>query len=387
MATREYAKNLFTKWIDDDWLNQPVFDKLFWEGLNGTRAVNLIGVAPMNFTRWRRMMRDGHALATDTQLKMALIRMGRRRYVYIDETTGEYLIRSRMRRDDLDKQPNSFLSALRALAILDSPRFAVVLRGELDRMTLPIISTARNEKAANKLQDDLKRAWDAALTHLTHLAEGITEPIPDPFAEDFPEGIPDPIYEGITEGITRPAETQNPRDPISDPIPEGIHLVSGSVSGSLTSPGTHLEEEARANNEPTPTEPPNPHTDPPPRYCPHIDDDNHPRKCGDCKAQRIIFDRWLSKQDLDIKRHLQETGREELAAREAKRAAAEQARQTAITNCPLGCDPDGYLGGTVCDHNPNRQAINARGIAAVRAALTGHPPDTETTTDPDEPPY
>ncbi len=75
MTTREYSKNLFAKWIDDDWLDQPRFDKLFWEALNGQRNVNTAGIFPLNFTRWRKAMRDGPTLATDAELKAALIRM------------------------------------------------------------------------------------------------------------------------------------------------------------------------------------------------------------------------------------------------------------------------------------------------------------------------
>lgn len=41
----------------------------------------------------------------------------------------------------------------------------------------------------------------------------------------------------------------------------------------------------------------------------------------------------------------------------------------AIADCTL-CDPDGYRGTTVCHHDPDQAAVNARGSAACRAALT-----------------
>lgn len=287
MTSREYAKNLFAKWIDDDWLNQPRFDKLFWEALNGTRSVNLIGVAPINFTRWRRMMRDGPQLATDLELKASLIRQGRRRYVYVDETTGEYLIRSRMRRDDLDKQPTSFLSALRMLAVLDSRRFAVPLRAELGRLTLPVISTARNEAAANRLQDALKRAWDAAVTHLDALAEGMPDPIPDPFQDDYPNGIPD----GITGGIRRPAETQTAE--MGSGIPPHIPPISGSGSGSGSSTlvGGYVGE-AAAETETVPSPAPPDPNGPPPERCPKHINNPDPPNCGACAGYRRRRERW-----------------------------------------------------------------------------------------------
>ncbi|GAS98938.1 uncharacterized protein RMCC_5903, partial [Mycolicibacterium canariasense] len=98
---REYAKNLFSQWSDEDFCNQPVFDKLLFQVLNGQRAVNLAGIQPINLTRWRKAMRDGDRVPSEREVKAALIRMERRQYVYTDEDTGEVLIRTRIRNDDL----------------------------------------------------------------------------------------------------------------------------------------------------------------------------------------------------------------------------------------------------------------------------------------------
>jgi hypothetical protein len=357
---REYAKNLFAKWIDEDWLNQPLFDKLFWEGLNGNRSVNLIGVAPLNMTRWARMMRDGDRLATESELKAALVRMGRRRYVYVDENTGEYLIRSRMRRDELDRQPKSFLSALRMLAVLDSPRFAAALQGELARMSLPVISTARNEAAANRLQDDLKRAWDRAQAHLDTLAEGIPDPIPDP----FPNVIADPI--------PRPAETHNDQPPQPIPSPMGSNSGSGSVSGSgsPTRDGYVGEGNDPEALETTPT-PPAPN-EPPPSRCPKHIHDEHPPDCGACGGYRRARERWDTNQRAAA-----------AEARTAELRAQADAKARAIADCPR-CDEDGYRNGTVCDHDPNREATTARGMAEIRAVLRGKKAEPDNLDDIDD---
>lgn len=357
MTTREYAKNLFSKWIDDDWLDQPRFDKLFWEALNGTRSVNLIGVAPINFTRWRRMMRDGPQLATDLELKAALIRLGRRRYVYVDENTGEYLIRSRMRRDDLDKQPTSFLSALRMIAVLDSRRFAVPLRSELQRLSLPVISTAKNEAAANRLQDALKRAWDAARSHLDTLAEGMPDPFPDPFLEDFPEGIPVPT----PSGMQRPAETQTAQ------IPPGMgsHIPpisgSGSGSGSSTLVGGYVGEGASETR--TGHSAAAPDSNEPPSNCPKHRDDPAPPACGACGRHNERRKRWLE-QRAD---KLEAAKRAAAEAEAARRREAAEAAVQAIAACEL-CGPDGYRSGVVCDHVDRTETARA-GAALVRAAL------------------
>ena len=316
MTTREYAKNLFTKWNDEDWLNQPRFDKLFWEALNGNRAVNLIGVAPLNFTRWRKALRDGPLLATDLELKAALIRLQRRRYVYTDENTGEYLIRSRMRRDDLDKMPNSLLRGLRTLSVVDSPRFAVVLAAELDRLVMPVISTAKNKDAANRLQDALKVAWDNARTHLEDISDGMPDPIPDPFPDDFPDGMPEPI----PDPISRPAETHSP--PIPSGIPSPIPCISGSGLGSSVPLGITQVGGVRARGESGETAAPLDPNSPPSPFCPeHPNGTDRPcRACADARRNSESWDERITA---------------------AKRAAAEKRRQ-AVLDCPV-CDDNGWV--------------------------------------------
>lgn len=43
-------------------------------------------------------------------------------------------------------------------------------------------------------------------------------------------------------------------------------------------------------------------------------------------------------------------------------------RQQAIHACTM-CDPDGYRGTTVCDHQPHHAQAAARGMNAIRAAM------------------
>lgn len=287
MTAREYAKNLFVKWIDDDWLNQPIFDKLLWEALNGQRGVNAAGVFAINFTRWRKSMRDGDRLATDLELKAALIRMHRRRYVFIDEDTGEGLIRSRMRRDELDKQPNPMLGALRTLSVLDSPRFATVLLPELERMSMPEINSTTDK--ANKLRDTLKRAWVDARTHLETLSEGLSEPLPEPFGEDFPEGLPEPF--------SRPGEIEpfgkGYENPSVNPSVLGLGSVLGS--GSISVGGYLGEGDARTEKSERP-QLPKLENEPPP-HCPKHMPNGTSQNCGPCGTYRKRHDAWEAKRD------------------------------------------------------------------------------------------
>lgn len=58
-------------------------------------------------------------------------------------------------------------------------------------------------------------------------------------------------------------------------------------------------------------------------------------------------------------------------------------RQAAITDCAL-CDPDGYRGAIVCDHQDHTPAAK-RGIAAIRAQMGWTPtPPRQTPENPPE---
>ncbi|UVT31626.1 hypothetical protein SEA_MASK_85 [Mycobacterium phage Mask] len=57
--------------------------------------------------------------------------------------------------------------------------------------------------------------------------------------------------------------------------------------------------------------------------------------------------------------------------------SAAELRQRAITDCQL-CDPDGYRGTTVCNHQDHTPAAQ-RGIAAIRAQMGWPAPRTPDT--------
>lgn len=223
---REYAKNWFSTWSDDDFCTQPIFDKLFYVVLCGQRGVNNAGVLAINFPRWRKAMRDGDRVPTERELKESLRRMEKRRTVFVDEDAGELLIRSHMRRDELDKQPNILLSGLRFLATFDSAKFARVMLAELDRIEIPIINSEK--PYAKQLRANLAAAAEGARTHLATLSEGLSEDYPEPFAEDFPEPF------------RSPAETSNQREGLPEgsrepPVVVEVEVEVASFSGGYVS--------------------------------------------------------------------------------------------------------------------------------------------------------
>ncbi|MEU9805463.1 hypothetical protein [Mycobacterium sp. NPDC050853] len=363
MTTREYAKNLFSQWSDDDFCSQPIFDKLFFQVLNGQRAVNAAGIQPINFTRWRKAMRDGDQLPTVDDLQAALVRMEHRGYVFTDEDTGEVLIRSRIRRDELDKQPTMFLAALRILAVIDSPKFAAVLATELDRMEVPEVKSDKDY--AKRLRDSLSQTAVMARTHLKTLADGYPEPFPEPFEGGSTGGTPGPSTGPTPGGSTgpspRPGETGPTEGPSPGPTQGPSGSGSGSGSGSLTLVttqvgGTHAHtREADTGHTAAPGTGNEPHT----RCKLHRDDpDDVEDNCGPCANFRKAHERWTQRQ----------TNAQSAARTQAVHEAAEL-RAQAINACDL-CDHDGYRNGQVCNHNPAQADTNARGRQLVRAALS-----------------
>ncbi|UVT31617.1 RepA-like replication initiator [Mycobacterium phage Mask] len=379
MTTREYAKNLFSQWSDEDFCTQPIFDKLLFQVVNGQRAVNAAGIQPINFTRWRKAMRDGDRVPTEQELRDALDRLEARRYTFLDEDTGELLIRSRIRRDELDKQPTMFLAALRILAVIDSPKFAHVMLDELSRMATPEVKGDKDY--SKRLRTTLEETRHAAELRLKTLADQYQPapvgPTEGPSHGDTPGPTNGPTPGGSTGPSPRPGETQPAWGPSQGPSqgPSG----SGSGSGSLTSVGGHLGGTREARDDATdPTagdhpsdEPPteNPADPEPPTRCRRhrpLPADAEIPDCGPCANFRKAHDRWTERQ---------------ARAQAEARSAANHTRAALITQaiqaCDM-CDDDGYVLGTtrVCDHVDRTRTIT-RGMELLRTEMGWTDPDPD----------
>lgn len=354
---REYAKAWFSMFTDDDFSRQPHGDKWLYITLLGQPALNYAGVQPINMRRWRKALRDDHGMPSESDVEKALIRMEDRGYVYTDDDTGEVLVRSFMRSDGIDRQPNVLKSGLRALAQIESRKLAAVMLGELERLSIPEV---KNEK----LGAEIDRLWSAARTHLEGLAEGFTEPFPKPFIEPFTEGLP--------EGFPRPGKTEPFPEPLAEGLPEGLPKGSVVVEVEVNSPSEVVKlggsREASENlSDPSqpeldPIEPPqNPTStndpEPPTRCKAHADDPDHNEPCGPCANFRKAHTKWLARQR-----------RRDAEARSSEARERAELRATEIANCGL-CDDRGYVGTRVCDHDPETPERNRRGAERVRAAM------------------
>ncbi|MFF2049941.1 hypothetical protein ACFVUR_19265, partial [Stenotrophomonas bentonitica] len=98
---REYGKAWFAMFTDDHFTAQPNVDKFLYMTLLGQPSLNYAGVTPINLKRWRKAIREGDRVPSEPEIKMALIRLERNEYVFTDDETGEVLVRSFMRRDEV----------------------------------------------------------------------------------------------------------------------------------------------------------------------------------------------------------------------------------------------------------------------------------------------
>lgn len=410
---RQYAKVWFRLMRDRDFTTMPQFDKMLYLAILASDSLNAAGVTPLYYRRWALACADAGTIPTDRDVKAGLTRLEANAYVYTDEYTGELLVRTFIRGDQVDKQPNVLKSALRAITAIQSDKLSAVLLGEFDRgVTIPQIK-AKTAESTRRMQDQMDAMATEAIEHLKGTAEGITEPYPQPFPEEFPEGLSEPFAKALTEGFQRPGKTE----PFPEPFPEGMPKPPVEVVVGVeveTSPTEVVTGGNTREHEATPPEPAQPSNEPPtpqperrqrpPRSLPAGPDGEPPQRCprhlgvpdgevpdcGPCAELRKAHNRWTTR-----RAH----ARAEATAT-ANRTRAELTRAE-IDACDL-CDDHGYELTTgdgpsgVCRHNPNQAAVNARGrerldavraqMAAAKAAKTTPEPDTDTQPEPDQDP-
>lgn len=248
IVAREYAKNWFSMWLDTDFVDQPVYDKLLYQVLLGQSGTNDAGICPINLRKWRKATSDGGDMPSELAIKAALVRQERRRYVFTDEDTGEILIRSHIRRDQVYRQPAVMVAALRDLKACQSAKFAFVMLGELGRIELPEVKATSKQGIA--LRDSLKSTFTAVIDHLTSLSEGLVEPLPEPFAEDFPDGLPKPLSQGSFRPSPPPLEMQVAAEGSRGGSHRPPVVVEVEVEGGSSAVGHLLKQKPQALSEP-----------------------------------------------------------------------------------------------------------------------------------------
>lgn len=229
------------------------------------------------------------------------------RFVYVDTDTDEVFVRSYMRQSNVIRQPNLMKNALKCALMVESEMLRRELATELRRL---------RRADANQVADDID---------IENPSETLPEPFPNP-SGTLPEGL-------------------NPSGTLPEPRGKGKGEGKGSFSSLVTSRegasgiSTGRDTVSRAEK-------------PPPETC-NKHPDGTPESCGPCKQARLSAAAWHERQ-------------REIRRTEARDRA--QLRVQAICECEL-CDDDGYVGTTICDHDPRTAESAKRGRELVQAAL------------------
>ena len=255
-------------------------------------------------------------------------------FLVVDVETAEFLLRSWIKHDGLWRIPNMAVSMANARAGLASRTLRGVVVHEVKKLVQsePDLSSWTRDAVAKMLkQNDVD---PGSLPAFIPAATPVLTPPPTP---GLTPGVTPQITLNRGVGVNPPA---NP-GPTPTPTPAPTPSLQYSKGGYVT--GEPHQGAAPDLNGPRPT-------------CDRHAE-NHTGPCDDCRRRRA-WDEARSAADADRQRE---------AEAQARQGAA-LARALAIAECDQ-CDDDGYRAGVVCGHNPEQADTNARGMAAVRAAL------------------
>lgn len=161
---RAFAKVKGTVWGDDDWKQLDPVEQWAYVLLLSQPQINNCGVLPYVVTRWARLAKG----LTIDAVNDLMDRLEEARFIVVDHETAEVLVRTFIKHDEVEKQPNLVKAARRQYHEIQSPRIRLALATEYPHL----FDTTTNGREPLET-DNLK---------------GLSEPLP----KDLPEGVSNP---------------------------------------------------------------------------------------------------------------------------------------------------------------------------------------------------
>lgn len=124
---RTYGRILVAIWGDDDWRSLSVDAQWLYELLLSQPSASYAGVLGLQIRRWSQLANG----MTDRRVRTALGELRKHRYVVVDETTEELLIRTFVRHDGVLDQPNVVKSMVKAYPGILSPEIRATFLDEM----------------------------------------------------------------------------------------------------------------------------------------------------------------------------------------------------------------------------------------------------------------
>lgn len=217
---RSEARVSVAIWRDPDYRSLSFGAQWMYECLVSQSDLSYAGVLALRESRWARYASDLDA----DKVEGFLAELAERRYVVVDDTSGEVLVRSFMRHDEVWKQPNVLRAAVRAVGEIESSAILSTLVPEVERMAT---------------------------------LEGVTERVADILAEmleTLRERLKDAYHE--PDAGSSPNPSRNPStNPSENPFSQDLKTEGGGGSVTAVRSDTPLPPLPAPSPPPTPSEP------------------------------------------------------------------------------------------------------------------------------------
>jgi hypothetical protein len=136
---RSHARIWLSVWADRDFLALPMHAQWLYFALASQENINHAGVIALSAKRWATLCADRDPKLVDDALDVLV----RSRFVVIDRDTEQLLVRSFIRSDQVDRQPNTLKNACTSILLVTSPPIRTALLAELQRLDQARIGALR----------------------------------------------------------------------------------------------------------------------------------------------------------------------------------------------------------------------------------------------------
>lgn len=353
---RKYARTKLS--INDD----PDFEALSTEAQWLYQRVMLTDptLSACGVMDWRpkRLLRKSRTI-TLQKLLAAAAELEKARFALFDLTYEEALVRTYVRHDEPLKNPRMAAPVVTSYQAATSPelRAAVVTEVIREHEEHPEYSSWDHKDTADDLARMMTRPNASQVGYTYAYSDFITDGDEVEIADRI--GYPDSVLDGdgglvengeavlVENGVPNPG-SDTYSDSVHIPVPDrsGTYLHLPPTTGHL--PGGHPTGVRHQGTAPD-------SNDPPPIGCPQ-----HPggttAPCGPCREQREAREGFEAK-----------AARLQAEQRAAARRQVAEDKARAAANCGM-CDAEGYVGRSLCDHDPHAVERDRRGLAAAKIA-------------------
>jgi hypothetical protein len=203
-VARDHGRLRVVVWSDDDFRALSLDAQWAYFAALSQPGVSYAGHVPYTVRRWSGLATD----MTATRVRRAVRLLEDRRFVVVDESTEELLIRSFLKHDGILTSPNICKATVKAFRTISSTRLRTAFLVELRRLH------------NGPQEDHWEKGWPSLAPLLTEpLPEGLPEPLPEGFPEGFEEGsrVRDVAHVGAPP-FPSPSQSPSP-----DPLPPCPH--------------------------------------------------------------------------------------------------------------------------------------------------------------------